>query len=85
LANAIAMIDHSLLDHYERTAGDLRQMPHGHGFAAELWETLDELMLDLHLIRHGYADEGYARHVERELAKVCEDASVIERVKALRI
>ncbi|MEX1131800.1 MAG: hypothetical protein WEC15_01120 [Flavobacteriales bacterium] len=79
------MIDHSLLDHYERTAGELQKVPQGHGIAADLWEILDELMLDLHLIRHGYADEGYARHVERELTKVCEDASVIERVKALRI
>lgn len=78
-------IDHGLLDHYEQSAGEPHHLPPDHGIASELWEALDELLLDLHLIRHGYADEGYARHVERELTKLCADASVIERVKALRL
>jgi hypothetical protein len=79
------MIDHSILDHYERTAGDPHQLPHGHGIPADLWEAIDEFLLDLHLIRHGYADEGYARHVERELSKLCADSSVVERVKSIRL
>jgi len=79
------MIDHSILDHYERTAGDPQGLPHGHAIPPELWEAIDELLLDLHLIRHGYADEGYARHVERELAKLCADGSVVERVKRIRL
>jgi hypothetical protein len=78
-------IDHGLLDQYERTAGEPKLLPQDHGIAAELWEALDELLLDLHLIRHGYADAGYARHVERELDRLCADASVIERIRALRI
>jgi hypothetical protein len=78
-------IDHALLDHYERVAGDLERLPGGHGIDPQLWEALDELLLDLHLIKHGYADEGYARHVERELAKLCSDGSVIERLRSLRL
>ena len=78
-------IDHGLLDHYERTAGDPQRLPQGHGISPELWETVDELVLDLHLIRHGYTEDGYTRHVDRELEKVCADASVVERIKALRL
>lgn len=78
-------IDHGILDHYERTAGDPKGLPKGHGISPELWEIIDELLLDLHLIRHGYAEDGYARHVDRELVKHCADASVVERMKALRL
>lgn len=78
-------IDHGTLDHYERTAGDPKELPKGHGIPPELWEVIDELLLDLHLIRHGYADEGYARHVERELSKLCADGSVMERLRNIRL
>jgi len=78
-------IDHSLLDLYERCGGDPARMASAERPDMERWERVDELLLDLHLIRHGYTDEGYARHVERELQKACADASVVERMHALRL
>lgn len=78
-------IDHSLLDLYERCAGDPARLPAGTHPDAERWERVDELLLDLHLIRHGYADEGYARHVERTLKEACADATVVARMHALRL
>jgi hypothetical protein len=77
-------IDHELLDAYERTAGEPGLLPAGHDLSIELWELLEALLLDLHLVRHDYADEQYARHVERELERHCSDASVVERIKSMR-
>lgn len=78
-------IDNALLDLYERCAGDPARLPAGAPPDAERWERVDELLLDLHLIRHGYADPGYARHVDRALKEACADASVVERMHALRL
>jgi hypothetical protein len=46
---------------------------------------VDELVLDLHLINHGYATESYERHVERRLKEVCADAATIDRLRHLRL
>jgi hypothetical protein len=79
-----ARIDHELLDAYERTAGDPGLLPAGHPYSLEAWELLEALLLDLHLLRHDYADAQYARHVDRELERHCSDASVVERIKGMR-
>jgi hypothetical protein len=51
----------------------------------EAWELVDELVLDLHLINHGYATESYERHVERRLKEVCADEATIHRLRHLRL
>ncbi len=79
------VIDHALLDHFERTAGDPARLGQDVSVDPAGWELAEELLFDLHLIRHDYADEGYARHVERRLRDTCADNSVIERIKALRL
>lgn len=77
-------IDHALLDRYAQVGGELERLPAELRPDAVLWETVDELLLDLHLIRHGYASEGYEKHIEKRLKEVCADAGVIERIKAMR-
>ncbi|MFZ1693178.1 MAG: hypothetical protein WAT74_08290 [Flavobacteriales bacterium] len=77
------MITHDLLDAYESVKGDYERLPWGKRPSEELWEAVDGFLLELHLIQHGYADDGYARHVERELKKQCADASVMERLKGM--
>jgi len=79
------MIDHALLDRYEQVAGEMERLPkedHPDPFA---WELIDELLLDLHLIRHGYATDGYDKHVQRRLLQVCADESVVERMHGMRL
>ena len=44
-----------------------------------------ELLLDLHMMRHGYTTDSYDRHVERRLKELCAGEDVVERMKALRI
>lgn len=78
------MITNDLLDAYESVKGDYEKLPWGRRPSEELWEAVDGLLLELHLIRHGYADEGYARHVERELKKQCADDSVASRMRVLQ-
>ncbi len=78
------MITHDLLDAYESVKGEYDKLPWGKRPSEALWEAVDGFLLELHLIHHGYADEGYARHVERELKRRCADASVAERLRALR-
>lgn len=78
------LIDHALLDTYERCQGDPRLVPDASAVLLALWERVDELLLDLHLIRHGYANDGYARKVDRELENECADASVAARMRTLR-
>ena len=80
------VITHSLLDlymsvkgEYERLPADQRTLP------GPEWEVVDELMLDLHLIEHGYATEGYEKHIDRKLNAVCADATVVERLKGLKL
>ncbi|HRD52868.1 MAG TPA: hypothetical protein PKY96_09490 [Flavobacteriales bacterium] len=77
------MITHDLLDAYESVQGDYEKLPWGTRPSEELWEAVDGLLLELHLIQHGYAEDGYARHVERELKKQCADATVIDRLRAM--
>lgn len=81
----MARIDHPFLDRYEAASGDPERLERGHGLDMELWERVDELLLDLHLIRHGYAEDGYGRHVDRELERICADPSVVQRMKDLRL
>lgn len=73
-----------LLDLYEEVKGELERSPRAHLVDKEAWERVDELVLDLHLIHHGYATESYARHVERRLREECADAEVVERLRQLR-
>ncbi|MBK6341046.1 MAG: hypothetical protein IPF41_00235 [Flavobacteriales bacterium] len=77
------MITHDLLDAYESVKGDYEKLPWGKRPSEELWEAVDGFLLELHLIQYGYADDGYARHIERELKKRCADASVIDRLKVM--
>ena len=77
------LITHELLDLYVQAAGDPGMVAKGTPVDADAWEQLAELMLDLHLIRHGYADEGYAKHVERLLLTVYAEDGVLERIRAL--
>jgi len=77
-------ITHALLDHFTSVAGDPDKLPTGHGVDPEAWQALDELLLDLHMMRHGYTTDGYAKHVQRRLAEECADGTVITRLHALR-
>ncbi len=78
-------IDHALLDLYERVAGELERLPVDLRPDPFVWEVIDELLLDLHLIRHGYATDGYEKHVARRLAKECADESVVQRMHAIKL
>ena len=79
-----ARIDQELLNAYELSGGDPERLPKGHGLDMDLWELLDALLLDLHLIRYGYAGEEHARLVDRQLAELCEDRGIVDRIKAMR-
>jgi hypothetical protein len=79
------MIDHAMLDAYEAVNGEFERLPAGHAFGESDWEALDGLMLDLHLLRHGYATEGYERHIDRELQRLCSGPEVAERIKRMRL
>ncbi|MEO8588116.1 MAG: hypothetical protein ABI432_02010 [Flavobacteriales bacterium] len=79
------MIGHALLDRYEQVAGELERLPAAQRPDAALWELVDELLLDLHLIRHGYTSDGYEKHVARRLEHDCADESVVERMHAIRL
>ncbi|MBK9177073.1 MAG: hypothetical protein IPM46_12235 [Flavobacteriales bacterium] len=79
------MIDHAFLDSYESVKGEYEKLPWGMRPNEQLWETMDGLVLDLHLIRHGYATDGYAKHIEKELKRLCAGAGVAERLKAMQL
>ncbi len=79
------MITHDLLDAYESVKGEYEKLPWGKKPNEQLWEAVDGLVLDLHLIKHGYATDGYEKHIEKELLRLCADATVVERVRNLRI
>jgi hypothetical protein len=79
------MIDHALLDAYLEADGDPARLPPAQRHLAGPWWTrVDELLLDLHMMRYGYVTEGYTRHVEREIDGSCKDTSVAERLRAMR-
>ncbi|HRH71414.1 MAG TPA: hypothetical protein PLB89_18080 [Flavobacteriales bacterium] len=76
------MIDHAFLDRYEAAAGELERLPvEERAGLASRWTIVDELLQDLHMIKHGYTTEGYERHVERQLKALCADESVVARLK----
>ena len=79
------LIGHALLDQYVSVKGELERLPQEVDADAALWEIVDQLLLDLHMIRFGYASDGYARFVERRIEEVCEDASVVQRLKDMRL
>lgn len=81
----MSSIDHGFLDLYEAVAGELERLPKADRPPAAVWEAADELLLDLHMMRHGYTTESYDKHVERRLKEECEDDSVVERLRALRL
>jgi hypothetical protein len=79
------MIDHTLLDAYTAADGDPTRLPADlQHLAGERWTRVDELLLDLHMLRHGYVSEGYERHLDRMIAEDCADASVADRLRAMR-
>ncbi len=78
-----APITRELLGLYESVSGELERLTDQDRIDRGAWELLDELLLDLHLIRHGYADEGFARHVERRLGTLCEDDRVADRIRQM--
>lgn len=78
------MITHDLLDAYESVKGEYEKLPWGKKPDEKLWETVDTLLLDLHLIKHGYATEGYTAHINRKLKEVCLDSSVSDRLLSLK-
>lgn len=79
------MIDHALLDAYEVADGDPSRLPPAQQHLSGPWWTrVDELLLDLHMLRHGYVNEGYARHLDRMIAEACADNAVAERLRAMR-
>ncbi|HRH38687.1 MAG TPA: hypothetical protein PK760_10095 [Flavobacteriales bacterium] len=79
------MITHDLLDTYESVKGEYEKLAWGKRVNEALWESVDGLLLDLHLIRHGYATDGYSKHIEKELKRLCADESVVERVRAMEL
>lgn len=81
----MSSIDHAFIDLYEGVAGELERLPKVARPPAAVWEAADELLLDLHMMRHGYTTDSYDRHVERRLKELCAGEDVVERMKALRI
>jgi len=80
------MIDHAFLDRYETAAGELERLPvEQRAGLVPTWTAVDELLQDLHMIKHGYTTDGYEKHVERQLKDLCADESVAERLKQLRL
>ncbi len=80
------MIHHAFLDIYEEAAGELERLPaEQRAGLASTWTTVDELLQDLHMIKHGYTTDGYERHVERQLKALCADESVVVRMKWMRL
>lgn len=78
-------IDHALLDRYEAAGGDPARDRYREPADAGRWEAVDAMMLELHMVRHGYARDGYDRHLERELERLCADATVVDRLKAMSL
>jgi len=74
-----------LLELYEGVKGELERIPDRGSIDPGTWELLDELVLDLHLIAHGYATESYEHHVERRLKEVCMNEAVIARLRTLNL
>lgn len=81
----MSRIDHAFIDLYEGVAGELERLPMVERPPAAVWEAADELLLDLHMMRHGYTTDSYDKHVERRLNELCAGEDVVERMKALRI
>ena len=52
------LITHQLLDQYESVSGELEKLPLNDRPDGALWDLLDELMLDLHLINHALCQGG---------------------------
>ncbi|MBX2972431.1 MAG: hypothetical protein KF797_04965 [Flavobacteriales bacterium] len=78
------MITHDLLDAYESVKGEYEKLPWGKKPDEKLWEALDGLLLDLHLINHGYATDGYEKHINKELKRLCADESVEGRLRGMQ-
>ena len=79
------MITHDLLDTYESVKGEYEKLPTTNKPDAALWEAIDGFLLDLHMIKHGYATDGYAKHIEKELKRICADENVVERLRTLEL
>lgn len=77
------MITHVLLDIYESVQGEYERLPVRERPDELLWNMVDGLVLDLHMIKHGYASEGYAKHLDRELKRLCADEGVVKRLREL--
>lgn len=79
------MITHELLDAYESVKGEYELLPWGKRPDEKMWEAVDGLLLDLHLVKHGYATAGYEKYLEKELLRLCSDENVIERIRGMRM
>lgn len=79
------MITHDLLDAYESVKGEYEKLPWGKRPDEKLWEEVDGLVLDLHLIKHGYATDGYEKHIGKKLKEACMDESVAERIRRMEL
>jgi len=77
------MITHALLDTYESVQGEYERLPVRERPDELLWSMVDGLVLDLHMIKHGYASAGYVKHLDRELKRLCADESVVKRLREL--
>lgn len=78
-------IDHAFLDRYEAAGGEPTREPLLGPDDAARWEAVDALLLELHMVQHGYARDGYDRHLEREMERLCADATVVARLRTLRL
>ena len=79
------LITHDLLDRYTQVKGELEKLPDRRDVDPELWEIVDQLLLDLHMIRFGYTSAGYERFVDRRLQEVCADATVVDRMREISL
>ncbi len=83
--NRTQLITNELLDRYVAVNGELERLPDPGSIDPELWEIIDQLLLDLHMIRHDYTTDGYAKFVERRLHEVCASEAEVLRMKEIRL
>lgn len=83
--NERASITHDLLDKYVSVKGEFEKLTDRDGIDPVIWEIIDQLLLDLHMVRHGYTTDGYAKFVERRLNEVCAGEDVVQRMHGITL
>jgi hypothetical protein len=80
--------DHTFLDAYESPQkGDPDRLTGGRTptkSSVRIGPSVDELLLDLHMIKHGYTIRRLRAARRAPLKEACADVSVVQRVKAER-